>query len=43
MSMINKSIPEFKAEAFHDGEVCLAAWEEGQETLTPGLDLVGKI
>lgn len=29
--------------ATHDGEVCPAAWEEGQETLTPSLDLVGKI
>lgn len=29
--------------AEHDGEVCLAAWEEGQETLKPSLDLVGKI
>ena len=27
----------------HDGEVCPAAWEEGQATLTPSLDLVGKI
>lgn len=27
----------------HDGEVCPAAWEEGQDTLTPSLDLVGKI
>lgn len=27
----------------HDGEVCPAAWEQGQETLTPSLDLVGKI
>ncbi|KOO45965.1 alkyl hydroperoxide reductase subunit C [Priestia koreensis] len=25
------------------GEVCPAKWEEGGETLTPGLDLVGKI
>lgn len=29
--------------ANHDGEVCPAAWEEGEETLTPSLDLVGKI
>ncbi len=29
--------------ATHDGEVCPAAWEEGQATLTPSLDLVGKI
>jgi peroxiredoxin (alkyl hydroperoxide reductase subunit C) len=27
----------------HDGEVCPAAWEQGQETLTPSLNLVGKI
>ena len=25
------------------GEVCPAKWEEGEDTLTPGLDLVGKI
>lgn len=29
--------------ADNDGEVCPAAWEEGQATLTPSLDLVGKI
>jgi peroxiredoxin (alkyl hydroperoxide reductase subunit C) len=29
--------------AEHDGEVCPAAWEEGQATLTPSLELVGKI
>ncbi len=29
--------------ATHDGEVCPAAWEEGEETLVPSLDLVGKI
>ncbi|MEM7469368.1 MAG: alkyl hydroperoxide reductase subunit C [Pseudomonadota bacterium] len=29
--------------ASHDGEVCPAAWEEGEDTLTPSLDLVGKI
>ncbi len=27
----------------HPGNVCPAAWEEGGETLTPSLDLVGKI
>ena len=27
----------------NDGEVCPAAWEAGEETLTPSLDLVGKI
>ncbi len=27
----------------HPGEVCPASWEEGQETLKPSLDLVGKI
>lgn len=29
--------------ATHDGEVCPAAWEAGEKTLTPSLDLVGKI
>lgn len=29
--------------AAHPGEVCPAKWEEGEETLSPGLDLVGKI
>ncbi len=29
--------------AEHDGEVCPAAWQPGEETLTPSLDLVGKI
>ena len=27
----------------HPGEVCPAKWEEGEATLTPSLDLVGKI
>ena len=27
----------------HPGEVCPASWESGDETLTPGTDLVGKI
>lgn len=27
----------------HPGEVCPAKWQEGKETLKPGLDLVGKI
>lgn len=29
--------------ASHDGEVCPAKWKEGQETLKPSIDLVGKI
>ena len=29
--------------AAHPGEVCPAKWTEGEETLTPSLDLVGKI
>ena len=29
--------------ASHPGEVCPAAWKEGEETLAPSLDLVGKI
>lgn len=27
----------------HKGQVCPASWEPGEKTLTPGLDLVGKI
>ena len=29
--------------ATHDGEVCPAKWKEGEATLAPSLDLVGKI
>ena len=29
--------------AEHPGEVCPAKWKEGEKTLTPSLDLVGKI
>ena len=29
--------------AAHPGEVCPAKWEEGEETLAPSLDMVGKI
>ncbi len=29
--------------AEHGGQVCPASWEPGEETLKPGLDLVGKI
>ena len=27
----------------HPGEVCPAKWEEGDDTLSPSLDLVGKL
>ncbi len=27
----------------HDGNVCPASWEPGSDTLTPGVDLIGKI
>lgn len=27
----------------HGGKVCPASWEPGKDTLTPGMDLVGKI
>ncbi|MBI2644981.1 redoxin domain-containing protein [Candidatus Uhrbacteria bacterium] len=27
----------------HTGQVCPASWEPGKDTLTPGIDLVGKI
>lgn len=29
--------------ATHGGQVCPASWEEGSDTLEPGMDLVGKI
>ena len=29
--------------AAHPGEVCPAKWKEGEATLTPSLDLIGKI
>ncbi len=29
--------------ASHDGEVCPAKWKEGEQTLKPSIDLVGKI
>ena len=29
--------------AKHPGQVCPAKWQEGAATLTPSLDLVGKI
>ena len=29
--------------ASHPGEVCPAKWHEGEKTLKPSLDLVGKI
>ena len=29
--------------AENDGEVCPAKWKEGAKTITPSLDLVGKI
>lgn len=39
-------IRKLKAAQFvrtHGGQVCPANWEEGKDTLEPGLDLVGKI
>jgi peroxiredoxin len=38
-----RKVKAAKYVANNDGEVCPAAWEEGQATLTPSLDLVGKI
>ena len=42
----NELVRKIKAAQYvraHPGEVCPAAWEEGEETLAPSLDLVGKI
>lgn len=41
-----ETLRKLKAAKFvreHPGNVCPASWEEGGETLKPGLDLVGKI
>ena len=32
-----------ESQAAHPGEVCPAKWKEGEKTLAPSLDLVGKI
>ena len=42
----NELVRKIKAAQYvraHPGEVCPAAWEEGEQTLAPSLDLVGKI
>lgn len=41
-----ETLRKLKAAKFvkeHPGNVCPASWEEGDDTLKPGLDLVGKI
>ena len=38
-----RKVKAAKYVAEHPGEVCPAKWEEGEDTLTPSLDLVGKI
>lgn len=43
---MNETLRKLKAAQFvasHPGQVCPAKWKEGAETLTPSLDLVGKI
>jgi peroxiredoxin (alkyl hydroperoxide reductase subunit C) len=47
---VGRAVPEMlrklKAAAFvreHDGQVCPASWQPGDETLRPGLDLVGRL
>jgi len=43
---VKELIRKIKAAQFvakHGDQVCPASWEEGEETLKPGLDLVGKI
>jgi peroxiredoxin (alkyl hydroperoxide reductase subunit C) len=42
----NELVRKIKAAQYvraHPGQVCPAAWEEGEDTLAPSLDLVGKI
>jgi len=43
---ISETLRKLKATQYtaaHPGEVCPAKWKEGAATLTPSLDLVGKI
>lgn len=43
---VSETIRKLKAAQFtaaHPGQVCPAKWKEGQATITPSLDLVGKI
>lgn len=43
VSEIIRKLKAAKYVSEHGGEVCPVNWEEGKETLKPGLDLVGKI
>jgi len=43
---VSETVRKLKAAQYtaaHPGEVCPAKWKEGAATLTPSLDLVGKI
>ena len=43
---VEETVRKLKAAQYtaaHPGEVCPAKWKEGDKTLTPSLDLVGKI
>ena len=43
---VKETLRKLKAAQFvasHPGQVCPAKWNEGAKTLTPSLDLVGKI
>lgn len=42
-SVLLRKVKAAKYVREHSDEVCPAKWEEGEATLTPGLDLVGKI
>jgi peroxiredoxin (alkyl hydroperoxide reductase subunit C) len=38
-----RKLKALKYVSTHSGQVCPASWEPGEDTLKPGLDLVGKI
>lgn len=42
-SELLRKLKAAKFVAEHDGQVCPASWAAGQDTLEPGLDLIGKI
>ncbi|HQZ59334.1 MAG TPA: peroxiredoxin, partial [Acinetobacter sp.] len=43
---VSETLRKLKAAQFvasHPGEVCPAKWKEGNDTIAPSIDLVGKI
>ncbi len=41
--LFDRKFQAAKFVAEHGGQVCPASWQPGEDTLKPGLDMVGKI